>query len=273
MRLRLISLGSLAAVAAVWAVLTLGGFVDKLFLPGPQDLMSVVTESWQELLANLGFTLTRQAVGFLIGSALGIGLGLLMASSRVVNAVLDPLVELIRPIPPLAIIPLLILWLGIGVVPQVLLVVFGCFVIMVVSTVEAVRNVPRIYLSAARTLGAGSTRIYRTIVMPAIVPALVGSIRVAAAASFGLVVAAEFMGAQEGIGYQMILAQRYLRTDQIIVCIAVITVTAWLVDQAIRRLERRYTGWTERHVTAGGASRTRPKSAVVAPAAAAKENS
>ncbi|WP_283136224.1 ABC transporter permease [Rhizohabitans arisaemae] len=272
MRMRLLSLGSLLVVALVWAGLTLGGVVDKLFLPGPQDIAAVVGESWRDLLSGLGFTLTRQVAGFLIGSLLGIGLGLLMASSRTVNAVLDPLVELIRPIPPLAIIPLLILWLGIGAVPQVLLVVFGCFVIMVVSTVEAVRNVPRIYLNAARTLGAGGPRIYRTVVMPAIVPALVGSVRVAAAASFGLVVAAEFMGAQEGIGYQMILAQRYLRTDQIIVCIAVITVTAWLVDQVIRRLERRLTGWTERHVGAGDA-RPRTKATVAGTAAAIKENS
>ncbi len=250
MRYRLLSVATLLVLVIAWVVVTATGAVRPLLLPSPADLGAVIAQSWPDLLVNLGFTLLRQLAGFLIGTAAGIAIGLLMASSRVIRAILDPIVEILRPVPPLAIIPLLILWLGIGAVPQILLVAFGCFVILVVSTYEAVRNVPRLYLDAARTLGARPLRVYGTVVLPAVVPALVGTVRVAAAASFGLVVAAEFMGAQEGIGYYMILAQRFLRTDRLLVAIAIIGIVAWLVDQGIRLLERRLTRWSERHVPA-----------------------
>ncbi|QJD84448.1 ABC transporter permease [Cohnella herbarum] len=247
MKIKLLSYVSILILIAVWLVLTLGGIVESLFLPGPKQLYEVISTSYADLAKHMGYTLMRQFTGFFIGSALGIIVGLMIASNRYIQALLDPIIEILRPVPPLAVIPMLILWLGIGPVPQILLVIFGCFVILVVSTVEAVKNVPKIYVNAARTLGAQWFYIYRTVILPAIVPSLVGAIRVAAAASFGLVVAAEFMGAQEGIGYYMIIAQRYLRTDMILISIILISAIAWLVDQAIRKIEKRMTQWSERH--------------------------
>ncbi|WP_010268206.1 ABC transporter permease [Paenibacillus senegalensis] len=247
MKWKIISISSAVLFLALWIVLTLGGFVNKLYLPGPDQIFGVFMEDYSKLFRHLGFTLGRQFAGFFLGSALGILVGLLIASNRYVQAFMDPIIEVLRPIPPLAIIPMLILWLGIGAFPQILLVTFGCFVIIVVNTVESVRNVPKIYINAARTLGAKWSYIYHTVVLPAIVPSLVGSVRVCAAASFGLVVAAEFMGAQEGIGYYMIIAQRYLRTDMIFVSIIIISALAWLTDQLIRKAEKRLTRWSERH--------------------------
>lgn len=247
MKIKLLSYVSILILIVIWLVLTLGGIVRPLFLPGPKQLYEVISTSYLELARHMGYTLMRQFIGFSIGSAAGIIVGLLIASNRYIQALLDPVIEILRPVPPLAVIPILILWLGIGPVPQVLLVIFGCFVILVVSTVEAVKNVPKIYVNAARTLGAQWFYIYRTVILPAIIPSLVGAIRVGAAASFGLVVAAEFMGAQEGIGYYMIIAQRYLRTDMIVVSIIIISAVAWIVDQAIRKIEKRMTRWSERH--------------------------
>ncbi|SHE49274.1 taurine transport system permease protein [Seinonella peptonophila] len=247
MNIKIFSFLSVLILIGIWLLLTLSGWVKPLFLPGPKELYEVITTSYKDVFMHMGYTLIRQLGGFVIGSLAGIIVGLLIASNRYIEAFMDPIIEILRPIPPLAIIPLLILWLGIGALPQMLLVVFGCFVIVIVSTVEAVRNVPRIYINAARTLGANSFSVYRTIVLPAIIPSLVGAIRVAAGASFGLVVAAEFMGAQEGIGYYMIIAQRYLRTDMILLSIIIISALAWLTDQAIRILERRLTRWSERH--------------------------
>lgn len=238
---------SVFLLISLWLYLTLSGTVDPLSLPGPKELYEVILTSYKDVISHMGYTLVRQLIGFLIGTLLGIFLGLLIASNRYVEAFMDPIIEIMRPIPPLAIIPLLILWLGIGALPQMLLVVFGCFVIVIVSTVEAVRNVPRIYIQASRTMGASALDVYRTVVLPAIIPSLVGAIRVAAGASFGLVVAAEFMGAQEGIGYYMIVAQRYLRTDMILLSIIIISALAWLTDRGIRIIERRLTRWSERH--------------------------
>ncbi|WP_017755365.1 ABC transporter permease [Calidifontibacillus oryziterrae] len=247
MKYKLLSSLSIFLLIMTWVYLTMIAKVNPLFLPGPVQLFEVLTTSYMDLAEHMGYTLLRQVIGFMLGSALGIIVGLFIASNKYIEAFLDPLIEILRPIPPLAIIPMLILWLGIGALPQILLVVFGCFVILVVSTVESIRNVPKIYINAARTLGAKSSEIYRTIILPAIVPALVGSVRVAAAASFGLVVAAEFIGAQEGIGYYMIIAQRYLRTDMIFISIILISLLAWITDQLIRVIERKLTVWSERH--------------------------
>lgn len=247
MKLKMLGSLSILLLISTWLYLTLVVKVNPLFLPGPLQLFEVITTSSMDLAEHMGYTLLRQITGFFIGSALGIMIGLIIASNKYIEAFLDPIIEILRPIPPLAIIPMLILWLGIGALPQILLVVFGCFVILVVSTVESVRNVPKIYINAARTLGAKSSQIYGTIILPAIVPSLVGSVRVAAAASFGLVVAAEFIGAQEGIGYYMIIAQRYLRTDMIFIAIILISLLAWITDFIIRKIERKITIWSERH--------------------------
>lgn len=247
MKHKLLSFLSIFLLLSAWVYLTTVIKINPLFLPGPKQLFNVITTSYMDLAEHMGYTLLRQIIGFFLGSALGIVLGLIIASNKYVEALLDPLIEILRPVPPLAIIPMLILWLGIGALPQILLVVFGCFVILVVSTVESIRNVPKIYINAARTLGAKPTQIYRTIILPAIVPSLVGSVRVAAAASFGLVVAAEFIGAQEGIGYYMIIAQRYLRTDMIFISIILISLLAWITDHFIRVVERKITIWSERH--------------------------
>ena len=247
MNTRILSFISVLLLIIIWCILTMGKIVDPLFLPGPAQLYEVIVTSYQDLAKHMGFTLARQFTGFFLGSLLGVLMGLLIASNRYIQAFMDPIIEIIRPIPPLAIIPMFILWLGIGAIPQILLVIFGCFVILVVSTIEAVKNVPKIYVNAARTLGASWAYIYITVILPAIIPSLVGAVRVAAAASFGLVVAAEFMGAQEGIGYYMIIAQRYLRTDMILVSIVIISVLAWLTDQLIRKIEKRMTRWSERH--------------------------
>ena len=114
----------------------------------------------------------------------------------------DPLVESIRPVPVIAMIPFFLMWFGIDETGKFILITLGVFAILVVSTVEAVRNVPSKYILAAQTLGASKWQRFRTIIVPAIVPELVGPLRVAAALSFTLVVAAEFMGAQTGIGYR-----------------------------------------------------------------------
>jgi ABC-type nitrate/sulfonate/bicarbonate transport system permease component len=123
---------------------------------------------------------------------------------------------------------------------------FGCFVILVVSTSEAIRNVPHIFIRASQTLGATRQQTYRTIIVPAMTPSLIGAIRVAAAASFGLDVAAEFLGAQNGLGYLMISSELYLRTDGIIVIIIIYGVLSFLLDWALRLTTARFTRWTER---------------------------
>ena len=244
---RLIGVAVIAAIVVAWLGLTLSGSVRALFLPGPADLARAYGELLRGLPRDIWDTVaTRMIPGFLVGAGLGLVTGIAMAVSRPVRAVLDPVVEVLRPLPPLALIPLLILWFGIGGTTQVALIAFGSFIILVITAYEAVRNVPPIYLQAAATLGATRRQVFRRVVLPAIVPDIFGGIRVAVAASFGYAVAAELIGAQSGLGYRLVLARRYLLTENIVAILVVIAILAFLADQLVRWLNRRLTAWKPR---------------------------
>lgn len=229
-----------------WILATEVRHADPLFLPGPLALLERSRALAPQLPGALAYSLTIILAGFFIGCAAGVIVGLAMAYSSLVRDGLQGPIDALRPVPIFALIPLFLLWLGIGRESQIALVAFGCFVILVVSTSEAIRNVPSIFIRASQTLGASRGYTYRTVIIPAIVPGLIGAIRVAAAASFGLDVAAEFLGAQNGLGYLMISSQLYLRTDGIIVIIIIYGVLAFLLDLLIRKTTARYTSWTER---------------------------
>jgi ABC-type nitrate/sulfonate/bicarbonate transport system permease component len=143
-------------------------------------------------------------------------------------------------------IPLFILWFGIGRAPQILLVGLGSAVILSVSTMEAVRNVPRAFCDAAATLGATKADIYRTVVIPCITPHLIGAARVAAASVWGLDVAAELMGSQQGLGYLIALQQSYLNTAGIIALLFVYAALAFGLDILLNLTGRHLTAWAER---------------------------
>ena len=234
------------AFLIVWVFLSENKMVDPVFMPGPRDVLV----AWKGLkpllgrsvLVTLGITLS----GFFIGTAIGTALGLVMAYSRTIRELVGTLFDFLRPVPVFALIPLFILWFGLGRTPQVVLIALGTAVILGVTTVEAIRNVPGIYVRAALMLGAGRTQIYRRVIVPYIIPHLIGAIRVAAAASWGLDVAAEFMGSQVGLGYLIIMQQVYLRTAGIVTIVIIYSVLAVGLDTIIRIIEARITRWTER---------------------------
>jgi ABC-type nitrate/sulfonate/bicarbonate transport system permease component len=240
-----------AAVALVWIVVTQLKLVRPIFVPAPHDL-------WVSLLGM--YTILPQAVltpvvmtlsGFAVGVTFGTVSGLTMAYSKIIRDLLGTIFDFMRPVPVFALIPLFILWFGIGRAPQIALIALGTSVILGVTTLEAIRNVPTIYVRAALTLGADRGHIYSTVIVPYVIPHLIGAIRVAAAASWGLDVAAEFMGSQTGLGYLIIMQQTYLRTSGIILLVIVYSILAVILDTVIAALERRITRWTERRTNIG----------------------
>lgn len=238
--------GTVLILLLVWILATEVFGVDPLFIPGLDDLGNRFVAMAPQLPSALGYSLVIILGGFLTGCAAGVLVALLMAYSAIVRESIEPIVNALRPMPIFALIPLFLLWFGIGYGSQIGLVSFGCFVILVVSTSEAIKNVPAIYVSAGRTLGASRGRLFSTIVFPAIIPNLVGALRVAAAASFGLDVAAEFIGAQDGLGYLLINSQAYLYTDGIILVVIIYTILAFLLDRLVLLSTKGLTRWAER---------------------------
>lgn len=237
-----LGLGGLLLV--VWRFLTPVP-VGELVFPSPESVRLSLSMLGWDLLRHAGVTFARVALGWTLGVPLGIGLGLAMAWSQAIRLLVHPLIEAVRPLPPVALIPFFIIWFGIGISGQVFLIALGCFMVLTVNTFTAVQTVPPVYVRAAIALGAPQPALYRTIILPAILPSLVGGFRIAAALAFGLGIAAEFMGAQSGIGFLMMVARRTLNTNTILVGVIVIGIESYLLDLAIRAAGRYLCRWTE----------------------------
>ena len=244
---RFLGVATVVTVLAAWYIVTVVmPLIPSLFFPSPPDVLRALVELRYSIIQHSLVTLYRVLTSFSVGSMIGILIGLLMSRSRIVYAILDPVIEALRPVPPIALIPFFILWFGIGNFGKLLLSGLGCFMVLVVNTVVAVRNVPPIYVRAVSSLGADPRTIYRTVVVPAIIPSLVSGWRVAAALAFALTVAAELMGAQSGLGFLVMVARRSLQTDVILLSVIILSIEAWFVDRAIRVLSNRVTPWMER---------------------------
>ena len=243
-----LSLVAIALWFGIWFAITEDGFalMRPIMFPSPAKVIEAVGRISHLLAEDVAMTMVRVLVGFTLGTLLGVGLGLQMAYNRKVFHFFNPLVESIRPVPVIAMIPFFLMWFGITEPGKLLLITLGVFAIVVVSTLEAVRNVPPIFLRAGETLGASKYQLFRTIIIPAVIPELIGPLRVAAALSYTLVVAGEFMGAQSGLGFRIMEARRLFNPDVILVGVVVITGLSAITDTLIRKLTGYITRWSER---------------------------
>ena len=235
-----------SVAAVIWVALTELTEIREVFLPSPYRIWQVFWAIRDELLT--GFLISMQMIlgGLFIGGTLGIIAGLLFGLSRQARDFFEGPVDLIRPVPLFALIPLFILWFGIGKAPQIALVSLGVFLLLSVVTIEAIRSVSPVYVRASLTLGATRRDVYRTIVVPAITPHLIAGIRLAAAYSFGLDVAAEYSGSQTGLGYIMLIRGSYLDTPGVVLIVIIFGILAIIFDQIVKAFFRHATRWSPR---------------------------
>lgn len=243
----LVSASSLVVVLFVWWLLTTGlQIVPGLYFPRPSEVISSAATLGDVVIRDALATLLRVVVSWIVGSTLGVVVGLLMVRSKLAFYSLTPLIEGLRPIPPVALIPFVILWFGIGDSGKIALGALGCFMVMVINAVVSAGNVPPVYRRAARSLGASPRQVYRTVIFPAIVPELVSGLRIGAALAFAIVVAAELLGAEAGVGRLIMLSSRTLNTPVVLLGTVVIGVEAFLLERLIRVLTTRATIWADK---------------------------
>ncbi len=195
------------------------------------------------LLPHLLYSIRLTLLAGTVGILLGILVGLLMGWSRSLRLLLEPPIEAVRTVPPLAAIPFFLAWFGPGAITQFSIIVFYCGLRLVIYTIEAIRNVPHVHGEFAATLGATRWQVYRTIVLPAIVPELVGGIRVVIATSWGIDVVAELMGAEFGVGRVFAVLGTMLAATPIVASILWVTLAAVTTDILFMSLARRMTRW------------------------------
>jgi ABC-type nitrate/sulfonate/bicarbonate transport system permease component len=239
------SLAGLALAAVVWEI---GALIinDATILPSVQATVSTFfqyigqpypTESdplWQDVLVST----QRILIGFSLGTIAGVLLGSLMHAIRPVRHLVDPIIEVTRPLPPLAFIPLLIVWFGIGELPKVVLIFIGVLPVMVIATLAALDSVPHELESCARTLGASRGYTLARVQVRAAIPGIVTGMRIAMAGSWTSIVAAEMIAATSGVGYLILQAGNYLRTSLVFCGIISIGIMGLLLDGCLRLLLR-----------------------------------
>jgi taurine transport system permease protein len=234
--------GAWLVVLAVYAFLV-PQMVSALRFPGPALVVAAMQRIGVDLIYHALATLQLVLSGFLSGSLLGVIVGFLMFSIPAVDSLLFSFIEFVRPVPPIALIPFFILWFGLNPAAQVGLVALGCFMVMVISTREALNKVSVDTRRAARSLGASGYSYYVEILLWAIMPSLTGPLRVSLALAFALAVAAEFMGAQSGLGYLMMIARRTLQTETILLGVIILGLESAIMDWLLRSVMKRLTRW------------------------------
>ena len=245
-----IRIASVFAVVVVWYLLTRDQTAtEALLFPSPVVSLQKFLSHHELFISYTLSTWQRVIVGCLIGAVSGIGIGFSVHRFKVLEAIVDPLIEIIRPVPPIALTPFFILWFGLGNLGQYLIVALGCFMVVFVGVVVSVRNVAPVYIKAARSLGAGDGKLYLHVLLPAVVPSLLASLRVSAATGFGLTVAAEYLGAQGGLGFLIRNARTTLDTDTILVAVVLLGAVALMTDLILRLTFRAFTDWQPRQAT------------------------
>jgi NitT/TauT family transport system permease protein len=230
---------------AFWAAATSGGLVG---LPGPWAVAQRAAESLRsgQLPADMLASLARVLTGFALGVAAAVPVGFLMGWYKVARGLIEPYVQFFRMIPPLAVIPLAIVTMGIGELPKVFVIFLAAFLSSVVAVYGGVISVDKTLINAARVLGAGDATIFRRVVVPASLPFIMVGLRIGLGSAWATVVAAELIAAQSGLGFRMQQAQLYYELPTIFVCLFAIGVLGLLMDRVILIAERRLTAWQER---------------------------
>ncbi len=244
-----ISTLTIGVIIGLWALASAYALVSPVFLPSPRQVVValynlVVTGFVDATLAeHVGASLYR-IFGALIASILiGIPAGLAIGTSRVGRGILDPIVEFLRPLPPLAYLPLVIIWVGIGEASKITVIALSMLPSIILSTSAGVRAVSKDHVNAARSLGASKAQVLREVVLPSAVPSILTGIRIALGAGWTTLVAAELVAATSGIGFMIQSAAQFLVTDIVIAGIIVIALIAIVLEYVARLIERRLVPW------------------------------
>lgn len=235
-----------------WIAATEMGWVRSVLLPAPGSVFATLREmitqgySGVTLSTHILASLTRVGTAFVLGSVLGICVGMMRGRIASVDALWLVPSELVRPIPPLGMIPLFILWFGIGETSKILLILVSVFLIMMISAQAGARSCAQDALRAAQTLGASRLQVFRHVVLPSALPQIMTGMRVALGTALSILVASELLGGDRGLGFIVLDASNFFRTSHVFAGIALIGFIGLASDRGLAALARRLVHWESR---------------------------
>ncbi len=244
-RFALVGPGVLVGLIALWQLGSHYGVISDIALPAPSAVLAALVDLVRTgmLWKNLSASLYRLAVGWTLGTLFGIAVGLSIGLFSLARAGLVPVVSAIFPIPKIALLPLFVIWFGTGEGSKVATILFGTFFPTVIATYGGVDNVDRNLIRMGQSFGLSWLSIVRKIVVPGALPAILSGFRISASIAIVLLVAAEMIGAQYGIGAYILTAGALFATDQLIAGVAILSVLGLAIAWLIGRAERRFLAW------------------------------
>lgn len=245
-----LSLTSVAAIAALWWAATFFHWIPPLFLPSPQAVWTAFVDAWNgriqgglPLSEHLMWSAIRVFGAFALASLTAVPVGILMGVSRIARGLLDPPLEFYRPLPPLAYLPLVVIWFGIDETAKLIVIYLACFAPIAMAARAGARSATAEQVNAAYSLGASFTQVVRHVVLPAALPEILTGLRIAIGFGWTTLVAAEMVAATAGLGQMVLNASSFLHTDVVVMGIVLIGLIAWTFDLGMRALERRLVPW------------------------------
>lgn len=234
-----------AVIIAIWEAGCRTGVIAPLILPAPSEVLDALVQLWTTglLWKHLGASLQRLATGWTLGTLLGIAVGFSIGLFSLARAGLSPIVAALFPVPKIALLPLFVIWFGIGEGSKVATILFGTFFPTVVATYGGVDNVDRTLIRMGQSFGLSWFSIVRKIILPGALPAILPGFRISAAIAIVLLVAAEMIGAEYGIGAYILLAGSLMATDELIAGVAILSAIGLTVNWVIGRAERALLAW------------------------------
>jgi taurine transport system permease protein len=247
-----VSVVTVAVLLLLWWLVTTLGLIKPLFLPAPQDVVRrfgrVLNEGFggASLLDHTMASLARVFGAFVLAAALAIPVGIGMGVNRILRGMFDPPIEFYRPLPPLAYLPLTIIWFGIDELQKIVLLFLAIFAPMVLSTRAGVRSVAIEQIHAAYSMGASRAQIIAQVILPAALPEIITGMRIGIGVGWTTLVAAEMVAATAGLGFMVLSAAEFLVTEVVILGIVLIGAIAYLFDLFLRWMERLLVPWKGR---------------------------
>nr|WP_231935870.1 MULTISPECIES: ABC transporter permease subunit [unclassified Burkholderia] len=248
-----LSAGAVIGLAILWWAATHFQWLPPLFLPAPEAVWRAFVDASRgrlqgglPLAEHLGWSALRVFGAFALAALVGVPAGILMGVSRIARGLLDPVLEFYRPLPPLAYLPLVVIWFGIDETAKIVVIFLACFAPIAMAARAGVKSATVEQINAAYSLGGSFAQIVRHVVLPAALPEILTGLRIAIGFGWTTLVAAEMVAATAGLGQLVLNASSFLRTDVVVMGIVLIGLIAWGFDLGMRALERRLVPWKGR---------------------------
>jgi NitT/TauT family transport system permease protein len=243
----LLVLASLLIPLLAWTLVSHLGWVPPIFLPTPEAVVAAGFQMFAEnnLLLDVLTSSLRVLAGFVAAAVVGVPMGLVMGTFSSFDSLLAPIVGTVRYMPVTAFVPLIVIWLGLGEPSKILIIMLGVVLYNALMVADAVKFIPNEMINVAYTLGATRRDVVFKVIIPAVFPSVLDTLRVNISGAWNFLVIAELVAAQSGLGFKIIQAQRFLQTDKVLFCIAIIGFIGLVIDYGLKWLSQRLTPWAD----------------------------